>query len=339
MDEQTESGNTTLYALDAFARWLEAEPPQGKVRQVLMAFAAQTREALERGGEPPTADVNQLHALYRDQAGGPAANDPITGKWLPASQVRTWWEGQQNSRRQFLQGAKAQRDVDLIIDLGGGRGNPTTYRFAFPESASSQEQEDFRSTDGAPHTVKPSPDLITYSVEQAESALLWRPVIGKPFSMKSAKGVLFLVIVSLPLAVLIFCGIISAVWLATSSVNFLKHIGPFVLAVTISAIALRAFKPIWDLPTLRVTIAPDWLISTKQMYAQFRLTRDSEKKAGGRFSLVRFYASCPVCAGAIEVREGGTAFPGRLVGCCSDSPREHVFSFDAVTQRGRALLR
>ncbi|MGN6482465.1 hypothetical protein [Luteibacter sp.] len=338
MDEQTESGNTTLYAMEALGRWLEAEPPQSKIRQVLMAFAAKTLEALEHGEAPPKADVNALSAWYRDQEGGPVPSEPITGKWLPASQVQTWWDGQQNSRRQFLQGAKARQDVDLIIDRGGGRGNPTTYRFAFPESVIDSDPDGVEPIGDAATAERNSPGLVTYSVERAQSGLLWHPVIGQPFVMKSARGYLFLGVVSLPLAVFLFCVIVSAVGLATTPATYVHHIGPYAFAITLSLLAFRAFKPFWDLPTLRVTIAPDWLISRNQIYAQLRLTRDSEKKASGRFALVRFYASCPVCAGTVEIREGGDAFPGRLVGCCSDSPREHVFSFDPVTQRGRALI-
>lgn len=132
MAELAQSGIATLSTLDAFAQWLEAEPPQGKVRQVLIAYAAMARPAIERGEDAPAADVQQLHALYRDRFGGAQPIEPITGKWLPVSTVTTWWEGQKNSRRQFLQRVGAETDIELLIDRGGGRGNATTYRLAFP---------------------------------------------------------------------------------------------------------------------------------------------------------------------------------------------------------------
>lgn len=54
--------------------------------------------------------------------------------------------------------------------------------------------------------------------------------------------------------------------------------------------------------------------------------------------IVRYSSTCPVCSGDIYVSDGAPAFPRRLVGRCSESPREHVFSFDRVTRLGQPLI-
>jgi hypothetical protein len=88
-----------------------------------------------------------------------------------------------------------------------------------------------------------------------------------------------------------------------------------------------------------MTIAPDLILSFRQIHAQLRLTRDREgKDIRGRLSLVRHWSTCPICAGTIDVGEGELAYPGRLVGRCSENPREHVYSFDAASLSGRLLV-
>jgi hypothetical protein len=63
------------------------------------------------------------------------------------------------------------------------------------------------------------------------------------------------------------------------------------------------------------------------------------RRVGGRrqLRLIRYSAVCPVCAGTVELGDGGVDFPGRVVGRCTDSPSEHVFSFDPVSTCGDPL--
>ena len=56
-----------------------------------------------------------------------------------------------------------------------------------------------------------------------------------------------------------------------------------------------------------------------------------------RLQLVRYSAVCPVCAGTVELRYAHGANRRRPVGCCSEVPHEHVFSFDRVLRSGRRL--
>jgi hypothetical protein len=88
-----------------------------------------------------------------------------------------------------------------------------------------------------------------------------------------------------------------------------------------------------------MTIAPDLRLSFRQIHAQLRPTRAREGKGiHGWLSLVRHWSTCPICEGTIDVDEGKLAYPGRLVGRCSENPREHVYSFDVVTLSGRLLV-
>lgn len=58
----------------------------------------------------------------------------------------------------------------------------------------------------------------------------------------------------------------------------------------------------------------------------------------GKYSLVQYRSVCPICQSEVWLDSGRKQFPGRYVGRCSDSPLEHVFSFDRVGFEGRLLL-
>jgi hypothetical protein len=60
-------------------------------------------------------------------------------------------------------------------------------------------------------------------------------------------------------------------------------------------------------------------------------------KAPKRIDLVKYTSECPICGGRVVVGSGGFRFWARLVGRCQRSPREHVFSFDHVTEVGSRL--
>jgi hypothetical protein len=84
----------------------------------------------------------------------------------------------------------------------------------------------------------------------------------------------------------------------------------------------------------RIVPAPELLISLQEKSAQLEVLRDGDLRL---IRLVRYSAICPVCGATIHLDDGSPDYPRRLIGRCYDSPREHVFSFDRVTQKGTVL--
>jgi hypothetical protein len=84
----------------------------------------------------------------------------------------------------------------------------------------------------------------------------------------------------------------------------------------------------------RIVLAHDLLINFKEKSAQFELLKDGELRL---IRLVRYSADCPLCGATLYLEEGAPDYPRRLVGRCHESPREHVFSFDRVTRKGKSL--
>ncbi len=88
----------------------------------------------------------------------------------------------------------------------------------------------------------------------------------------------------------------------------------------------------------RIVIAPDWLLAWKEFGATLEFERDSHSSDLRVFKVVRYTTKCPICGAIVRIEAGEPDFPRRLVGRCSESPREHVFSFDRVTRRGKPLI-
>lgn len=335
MAKEDQTGLEAVRALGLVIRWMQEETSNGKLRQALSLLAERTQASLEQGQDIPDAEVAQLAAWHSDRFGGPWNRQVATGRWLPSEQSRTWWETRQISRRQFLATHGCNLDVVLSVEKGGGRGNATLYRYGFlpfepAEGESPAEGEE---------SLRPATAFrLAYEVEEARPTLLLRPFIGGPFAIRSWRGFFFIFSLAAPFAACLLCVLGAAALVLARSPSLRTDFSPLVTVAAVTGLLTWRLRPLWTLPMLRVTVAPDLILAMSQMYGQFRLTHDQDKRTGGRFSLVRHWSTCPICAGTVEIRNGGKAFPGRLVGCCSDSPREHVYSFDAVTLTGTLLI-
>jgi hypothetical protein len=100
------------------------------------------------------------------------------------------------------------------------------------------------------------------------------------------------------------------------------------------AIWVLAIKPWIRLFDDRIVLAPELLVAIEEKPAQLVLFRDGDLRL---IRLVRYSAPCPVCGATIYLDDGSPDYPRRLVGRCYESPREHIFSFDRVTQKGTIL--
>lgn len=352
MDKPTNTVSAPLFTLDRFIDWLRDEAAQSKHRDALLVLALHSRDPIARGEEPPVTGSQQLRALYLDRFGGKESPDVSASKWLPTAQVHRWQDSRAEGRLQFLAAAGCDLDIAVAIDKGGGRNNQTTYQLRLnpmpiPESglatemdpATAQSPDELALRSDPSTTTDTAKNKVIYRMETATPSWLMLSLLGRePFHMRSVRGVFFILVVGLPFPLAALTCYASAFIVWTKATAFSSWLSPLAFTATIAAILTWSFRPVWRLPALRVTIAPEWAVGLNQFYAQLRLTRDNNKKLGGRFDLVRFHASCPVCAGTIAIRDGARGWPGRLIGCCSDNPREHVFSFDAVTLGGKLLI-
>jgi hypothetical protein len=260
-------------------------------------------------------------------------------RWLPRASFTNWWNQRSKVIEQACRDAGLAYVPRLHVNEGGGRGNQTEYRLAF-EPISAVDEPGLTPIEDLQEPVSPRTADIHYQIEPAKPAWWLRPIIGNvPFRMRSWRGYLLL-------SIIIAEGIFMILlWLAILlSINANRPVSgsdlvSIILGAMISVWWWRTLKPFVRLPAERVTVASDLFLAWNQAFGQIRLSRDAKSKiAGGWFQLARHWGYCPICSGEVEIQPGGEQFPGRVVGRCSDSPLEHVFSFDPTRLVGTHLL-
>ncbi|WP_374091052.1 NfeD family protein [Methylomicrobium lacus] len=136
------------------------------------------------------------------------------------------------------------------------------------------------------------------------------------------------------------CGAVALSYLGWFALSVPKPVTTRELTALISIFGIPyvvwifAIKPWVRLFDDRIVKAPEFLVSINEKSAQLELLRDGDLRL---IRLVRYSALCPICGAMIHLDDGSPDYPQRLVGRCYDSPREHMFSFDRVTQKGTVL--
>ena len=92
-----------------------------------------------------------------------------------------------------------------------------------------------------------------------------------------------------------------------------------------------------ELFDLRIVMAPSILTPITLDNVTLEMRRRGADDEVGELAFVRYTAVCPNCDGQVLVDSGRSEFPGRLIGRCRRSAREHVFSFDHVSRIGVPL--
>lgn len=89
----------------------------------------------------------------------------------------------------------------------------------------------------------------------------------------------------------------------------------------------------------RIIMAAEIMLGAKEFNVCLELARSP---GGGlntpkRAKMVKYAGTCLVCNAQVLLDNGEPDFPRRIVGRCTESPREHVFSFDRTTLTGYRL--
>jgi hypothetical protein len=332
-----ETRNPQVFAVRLALEWIEQNGGQQRIPMALLHLLEATWVAIERGDPPPEKDSQTLADLWRLQKGGDSAV-PVAP--LRAGEMGRWWSSRKTHLAQFSRDRGSELVPSLVIHAGGGRHHMTRFSIAFEEAVpfapddTSIERSLPDPPTVAPHSV--GAVAITYRIDPAKPALWMRLLVGsQPFRINSWRGYVLLGSAVLNMTLIGALGLLVYLdWSRPRSVSTadLVHLA-LVVALSIGLWALS--RPVRELPSRRVTLAGVSYLAISQLHGQLRAMHDSDRKVGGRvFSVVRHWGICPVCSADVDLDEGGSAYPDRLVGRCHDSPSEHVFSFDPVTLSG-----
>lgn len=331
--KHTDSGKPELLSIRWLREWLLKDCANNRSAQVLSELAEQTEKCLLRGDPPPFGEMESLREVVVGQVGGRVSDQQPVAKWLPRSQLEKWWQSRESARTDQLISKGLTHLPRLIIQAGGGRGNPNRFSFSFTEI--NEISLGIEHEDPADET---SSNTLRYTEESLKAVFWLRWLLpGHPVKLLSWRGWVVLGSVMFGFLIMILSPMLT-LWLV-------NHSGPVTGAdlclILLSGIIVTgtylSMRPWLNLPEQRITIASDHLLPSDQLYGQLRLTRNKEKKRSGWLSLVRYSSTCTTCAGTVELSNGREDFPGRIIGRCRDSPMEHVFSFDPISLSGHPL--
>lgn len=334
MDENSpkpaETRESRVFSLQATHEWLRASTGSQRIPSAIGILLEMTLAEVERGREAPEKDtVTLAELLMHSREANPGSQAPT----LRGAEVAKWWDSRKSEIWQACVKRECRFVPDLTLRQGGGRGNPSCFRFEFIELELDDRQ--LVKHQGPEST---SASAVNYRIDPAKPALWLRLLVGTtPFPIDSWRGWVLLSSVGANLL------LIGLIWLAIyQGWRQPRPVTTAALAeVALAALATYGLwwltKPIRRLPEERVTIAGPTLLSMSELYGQLRTMKPDGRKTSRTFSIVRHWGICPVCAAEVDLCEGGTAFPGRLVGRCHDAPLEHVYTFDPVRLVGEPL--
>jgi len=296
-------------------------PLRSKAFEVLRELAQQTIDRLESGQTPDISTLNLKTGVAPDAAKEPSA-------WLSPHWTRLvaeedgWQEGMADEARRF--GFKFLPKLEKL------QGNPTVYRIAaipLPEVIPSEE------------VAKVPEGGVFYTPESIAAPGAWLRKAWKSGIVRWSVATRWTVLLT-GLAGLLFVALTGWVLLQGAirahrpvTLADIATLGLFALVAAYVLAFFRFFNELFD---MRVVMAPTLLTPLSKDGVTLEIRPSSADKEG-ELLFARYTSTCPTCGGSVQLFEGGKAFPERIVGRCSRSGREHVFSFDHVQKVGRPL--
>ena len=233
-------------------------------------------------------------------------------------------------------------DIDKLDDIGG-RNNKVRYRLQFFEAP--QADVPIVTSPVRGRQVETGEETVGYYPVDLELPRFLRWIPGNGLVLSSGVGRLLVIFVTLAGVVGLICALALFFLLSytLSAIAFLK----LALAMaTLVAILWTAFGWWWNLAQNRVARAPLWWQPIGWFgdnVIEVRMDPKGGTRPPHRLHLVRYVGDCPLCGvdgpgrSAVRLESGRMEFFGRIVGRCRHAPNEHVWSFDHVAQRGKAL--
>lgn len=324
--------------IECLIQWLEQERVAGKPWQILHALA---RETLKRADSP---DAEQRHFDAQDIS---AACEPdkdrdyeSAKKWLVNSGFKVFINSRRTSLESFFRKAGHTQALELVQIPSKGKNRTVWF---FKPYGIELENGDAESTETPESPDKESSGTfhITYQVTEpgeVKTNGFGRLILGNgSFKIKSWRGVLW---AALFLSTLVL--ILTPIYLLTGMRHISRPvhtndlIAIFILISSSWIIWHFILKPMVWLVEDRIVLASEGLLAFSEHAAQLDMKKIDQYR---HIRLVRYSATCPICAGEIELRYGHGENRRRIFGCCSESPAEHVFTFDRVTRIGHRYQR
>jgi len=313
--------------------------------RILLHIVSDALDSLSKVGSwrMPTSSAIQ-HALYEKRETTKKPKD--ASSWLAG--YKDHFESDHERIRPILNEEAIEKGIAFRVELevtktkGGGESNE--YGLCLiPVVNESGSREVRKNTDNGQikEKVQPSAKPAIYQPDLAPRlSFRGELVFGEEgYVLKGARRNFILAVAIAP------CVVISAA-VATIAWSMLAYARPISTAdlVLFAIIAVLAYAGVKYLSAFlklgsnRISLAPDWALKDHDPGTTIEIIGDRSIGETPVIKIRRYTAECPICGGMLRVAEGEPDFEQRLVGRCTNSPREHVYSFDRQTKRGRPLI-
>lgn len=295
---------------------------RNKSYELLVVLASRTRDRILEGRDASFTALNLKEDVAPSAAKEPSGwMSPLWAKLIAAEPE--WQEGMADVAR--------RRGLAYLPRLVKEPGSPAHYRLEAAPLAESAH----------PDTPAPvPPGGVHYTPQAVAAPAAWLSSALKSGVVKWTVGLRWVFAAGMVVLTLLAVAGIGLTFTAG-----IRATRPPSLADLISLLALGGFVavllPIYrffdDLFDLRIVMAPEALTPISQANVTLELRRPSGHDDVGELAFVRYTALCAKCDATVAVFPGRRDFPGRLVGRCRRSGREHVYSFDHVLRIGLPL--
>lgn len=298
---------------------------QSWVGKVLTYLASQTTQSIREGKGVPRISTK---AIYLDLGGNP--------KQQPSAWLSPIWN--EIEERHYP-------EIELTLIDGCRRSGLTTY----PTLEKDHGKSAYYRID-----VKPVPassdepicveeELPKHAIRYKRDLSLTLSWLGKLFFSKGLRWTPFKRYSYVTWQLLFMFAVVAfdlllwlLIWYSTPPLSG-QELVVISMAIGMPIGAYWHFRDIFRLFEDRIMIAPDWMLAIKEYGATVEINRSKNSDEDSTILVQRYTSICPICGWMIKLDRGEPDFHRRIVGRCEEHPREHVFSFDRMTKRGKML--
>lgn len=327
--------------LECLKRWLDSQQGGNNAREICLALA------VESGKRAGSADSRQMLFDVQDiapatESGAAYSDDYESAKrWFKRAAPEQYLQSRRVAIEAHFRAHGHTQALALCKTPSAGKHRTQWYYVAYdlPDVIQHDEPDAFpQGHAGDSLTEVPSPTL-TYEVtppDQIRLGWLGRLFAGRgEFATLSWRGLLWALLLVLGAT---YIGVMALVFWLMHSMQRPLTTGDLVLLIGFVAAGGAGWwfwvRPLVLLVSDRIVPAGEWIAAWREDPCQLEMT----KTPNGRYiRVVRYSGTCPICSGQIELEYGFGDNRRRLFGCCTEAPREHVFTFDRVTLMGRRV--
>jgi hypothetical protein len=326
--------------VQCFLESLLAEPSDLKAWEIGKALAILTLKRLD-STDPKQCQLEALDIAFACDPDGKWDHDSAKA-YVSRAKLLKFFDSRHSTTEEYFRHRGYKSAIRIKNNSTTGR-HKATWQLAVCELNDGEPRVSpiSDSTEDDAYSRSEKQDGINYSISRPPSIklnLLGKLMLGRgEFMTRSGRGAFWASLMFFSILPLLSFG-----WLLIA-LGTLKHdirTDEFVLVLTLIFVCVAYWhiivRPWVLLLDDRIMLGGNFLTGFMEESVQLDMAKDEKHRY---IRLVRYTATCTVCAGNVELRYGTGENKRRIFGCCSEVPQEHVFTFDRVTKVGQRYQR